>query len=113
VVLMNTDNRWLGLDEAASACGLDALVIRYYAELGVIKSQKGYGPAEVAELRRARRLMHDLELEPDAIAIILRMRRRVLALQAELHRLENKLRATRQWRAPDGIEAEWRDLEPE
>ena len=107
---MNTDTRWLSLDQAAAACGLDALVIRYYAELGVIGPQQGYDPAEVAELRRARRLMHDLELEPDAIAIILRMRRRMLALQAELHRLEAELRATHRRRAPDGIEAEWRDL---
>jgi hypothetical protein len=89
VVLMNTDTRWLGLDEAASACGLDALVIRYYAELGVVAPQEVYGPAEVAELRR------------------------VLALQVELRRLEIELRAARQWRAPEGIEAEWRDLEPE
>jgi hypothetical protein len=110
VLLMNTDNRWLSLDEAVIACGLDALVIRYYTELGVIGPQESYSPADVAELRRARRLMHDLELEPQAIAIILRMRRRVLALQAELHRLEVELRATRRRRAPDGIEAEWRDL---
>jgi hypothetical protein len=110
VVLMNTDDRWLSLEEAAAACGLDALVVRIYEDLRVVAPREGYGSAELAQLRRVRRLMHDLELEPQAIAIILRMRQRILALQAELGRLESELRATAGWRAADWIEAEWRDL---
>lgn len=108
---MTTSDRWLTIDEAAAACGLDTLMVRYYAELNLITPWPGgYGADELAELRRARRLMHDLELEPEAIAVILRMRRHMLALQAELRRLEAELRATHQWHMPDWIEAEWREL---
>jgi len=108
---MTTSYRLLTIDEAAAACGLDALLVHYYAELSlIIPRPEGYGANELAELRRARRLMDDLELEPEAIAIILRMRRHMLALQAELRRLEAELRATRHWNMPDWSEAEWREL---
>jgi DNA-binding transcriptional MerR regulator len=108
---MTTSDRLLTIEEAAAACGLDALLVHYYAELSLITpGSEGYNANELAELRRVRRLMDDLELEPEAIAIILRMRRRMLALQTELRRLEVELRNARRWRAADWIEGEWRDL---
>jgi hypothetical protein len=107
---MNGEERLLSLEQAAAACGLDVLVVRHYAELNLIAPVDGYGAAELAELRRARRLMHDLELEPQAIAIIMRMRRRMLALQAELRRLEAELHTARSWSVQEWIDAEWHDV---
>ena len=108
---MNAANRMFTLAEAAAAVALDVTVVRRYAELGLIAPPAhGYSASELAELRRVRRLMEDLELDHPAIEVILRMRRHVLALQAEVRRLEVELRAARQGRAADWIEAEWRDL---
>jgi hypothetical protein len=66
---------------------------------------------ELAELRRVRRLREDLELDHPAIEIILRMGRRIQALQAEVRRLELTLRAARRLPdQPDWLEAEWDEL---
>jgi hypothetical protein len=107
---MNAEDRKYTLAEAAAAVALDVTVVRRYAELGLITSAHGYSEIELAELRRVRRLMEDLELDHGAIEIVLRMRRRVLMLQAEVRRLEVELRDARRLLAPDWIEGDWRDL---
>jgi DNA-binding transcriptional MerR regulator len=107
------EDRLFTLEEAAAACGMDVLVVRRYAELGLVAPAGGYTAEQLAELRRARRLASDLDLDHAAVAIILRMRRRILALQAEMRRLERELRAAHR---PSGLggwtEAEWYDDTP-
>jgi hypothetical protein len=97
-------------DEAAATADLEITIVRRYAELGLIAPQAGYGAPELAELRRVRRLMRELELDHPAIEVVLRMRRRMLALQAEVRRLEADLRrAAHRPIVRDTIDAEWDD----
>ena len=102
----------LNLEEAAAITKVDVRIIQHYAELGLITpSAEGYTERDLAELRRVRRTREDLELDHPAIEIILRMRRRIHALQAEIRRLELANRAAlgprdhQEW-----MEAEWSDL---
>lgn len=100
---------WFSEDEAANAATLEVTVVRLYAELGLIEpSAHGYDAAGMAELRRVRRMCDDLDLDHDAVAVLLRMRRRMLALQSEVRRLEAELRSARVRRSLDEwIDAEW------
>ena len=110
---MNAGHCWLSQEEAAAAAALDVATVRFFTELNlIVPSPLGYGEAELAELRRIRRLNADLGLDHAAIEIVLRMRRQVLALQDEAQRLEAELRArSRPSSAPDWIDAEWIELE--
>jgi len=109
---MTTEQPRLNPDEAASASRVDVRIVWRYADLGLIMpSPEGYTDENLAELRRVRRLQEDLELDHPAIEIILRMRRHIHALQAEIRRLELALPATRRPPGPlDWAEAEWEDL---
>ena len=109
---MTTKQPRLNPDEAAAATRMDVRVVWRYADLGLITpSGAGYSDAELAELRRVRRLHEDLELDHSAIEIILRMRRQIAALQADIRRLELAVRAARRRpRPPNWVEAEWEDL---
>jgi DNA-binding transcriptional MerR regulator len=100
---------WYNQHEAAQAAALDVAVLQMYAELGLIApAPQGYGEADLAELRRARRLHSDLDLDYDAVAVVLRMRRRMLALQQEVRRLQAELRAMRRGRSlQEWTDAEW------
>lgn len=103
----------LTLDEAATAAALEVAVVRYYVDLGLLAPPShGYGEADLAELRRIRRLIDDLGFDLAAVEVVLRMRQRVLALQAEVRHLEAELRAARyRRRAPrEWDDAEWYDL---
>lgn len=51
----------------------------------------GYNAADIRELARIRRLREDLELNLEAIEIILHMRRQMLDLQAEMARTEQQM----------------------
>jgi len=82
----------LTIEEAAAAAALDVEIVRYVAELGLVAPAAGYGDAELAELRRVRRLIDDLDLALPAVEVVLRMRRRMLALQAEVLELRAELR---------------------
>lgn len=105
---MDTEYLLLSLDEVAAAVALEAAVVRRYAEIGLIRpGRPGYAPADLAELRRVRRLMDDLELDHSAIEIVLRMRRQILALQAEVRRMSAELRAAQRRRPPRS----WADAE--
>jgi DNA-binding transcriptional MerR regulator len=109
---MTSEERRLNQEEAAAATGMDIHVVWRYAEVGLIPpSAEGYTESDLAELRRVRRLREDLELDHPAIEIVLRMCRRIQALQGELGRLERELRAARGTQGqPDWVEAEWSDL---
>jgi DNA-binding transcriptional MerR regulator len=83
-------------------------LVEHYAEIGLVTpSPEGYSEAEVAELRRVRRLHEDLGLDPEAVEIILQMARRIRELSAEIRRLESLRLAARDER--DWLEAEWED----
>ncbi|MBV9802935.1 MAG: hypothetical protein JO130_07095 [Solirubrobacterales bacterium] len=101
----------LDADEAAAATHLDVRIVWDYAAQELITpSSEGYDEAELAELRRVRRLREDLGLDHPAIAIILRMRRRIRTLQAEIRRLELAARSARSSRRQASwVEAEWND----
>jgi DNA-binding transcriptional MerR regulator len=108
---MKAEYRMLTQDEAAAASSLEVVVVRHYAELGLISPSLGYGEAELAELRCVRRLLEDLELDHPAIEVVLRMRRQIQWLQEEVRRLSRERRpvrarsAVRSW-----VDAEWDDV---
>ena len=108
---MEQEHWLLNQDEAAAAAALEVMIVRLYAESGLIAPMEGYGEADLAELRRVRRLTEDLGLDHPAIEVVLRMRRRLLALQAEVRRLEAELRRVRRTsHTIPWVDAEWTDL---
>ncbi len=66
--------------------GLTPHVVEYYIEVGLV--EEPFTEEDWAELRRIRRLQEDLGLDEVGIEIALRMRRRIMALQMEVNRLE-------------------------
>jgi DNA-binding transcriptional MerR regulator len=108
---MSIEQRRLNPEEAAAATGMEVSIIWRYTELGLITpSPEGYTDADLADLRRVRRLWEELELDHPAIEIVLRMRRRIQALQTEIRRLEVAAVATRRPYARENwVEAEWDD----
>jgi hypothetical protein len=109
---MEGETRLLNQEEAAGAAALAVAIVRWLAERELIDPAGGYTEADLAQLRRVHRLIEDLELDQPAIEVVLRMRQRLLALQAELQRLETELRGTRRTvRLTTFIDAEWTDLD--
>ena len=108
---MDEQGRQLDEHEAAAVVALDVAVVRAYAQRGVIAPAHGYTAADLAELRRVRRLMEDFELDASAIDIVLRMRRQLLALQAEVRRLEAELQQARRGHdVASWTDAMWTDV---
>ena len=66
--------------------GLTPHMVEYYVEVGLV--EEPFTEEDWAELRRIRRLQEDLGLDEVGIEIALRMRRRIMALQMEINRLE-------------------------
>jgi hypothetical protein len=105
---MAEEHRLLNQEEAAAATALEIAVVRACAESGLIVPAHGYNEADLAILRCVRRLIEDLGLDQSAIEVVLPMRQRLVALQAEVRRLERELRtARRALRLGDWSEAEW------
>jgi DNA-binding transcriptional MerR regulator len=102
------------IEEAATIVGLPTTVVSFYAEVGLIgslSSTGGYTEEHLRELRRARRLMQDLDLSPEAVEVVLRMRQRILALEQEVCQLRTEAQAARlRQQAPNTwFEADWRE----
>ncbi len=76
------------ITKAADQAGLEVHVVRHCVEVGLVDER--LAERDLAELRRVRRL-NALGVNLPGIEIILRMRRRIEALQAELARLEKLL----------------------
>ncbi len=76
--------------ETAEYSRLEVQIIRHLCEAGVISDlqivgeERRYSDADLARLRRARRLYHDLGVNLEGIEIIMRLIARVEALQREL-----------------------------
>jgi len=102
---MSTDTTF---DLLATQIGLPAALVRDLFDHGLISLSEAQREVDLRELRRARRLRDDLELQHAAITIILRLRQRTVALQHELTQLRNAARATPP-APPHGAwsEAEW------
>jgi len=108
---MNQEQRLLSQDEAAIVVALEVAVVRLCAESGLIAPAQGYDEADLAELRRVRRLIEDLGLDQSAIDVVVRMRRRQLALQAQMRRLEAEVRLLRRTASiTSWVDAEWTDV---
>ncbi len=107
---MNQEQRLLSQDEAAAAA-LELAVVRLCAESGLIAPAGGYHEGDLAELRRVRRLIEDLGLDQSAVELVVRMRRRLLTLQAQVQRIETELRLARRTPSPAlWVDAEWVDV---
>jgi hypothetical protein len=108
---MDWQKRLLSESEAAAAAALDVALVRLCAEHGLIAPTQGYADDDLAELRRVRRLTEVLDLDYAAVDVVLRMRRRMLALQAEVQRLERDLRRGRPVVRPAfWVDAEWTEV---
>lgn len=77
------------VNKAARQAGVEVHVVRYCVEVGVTNEK--LTEDDVAELRRVRRLM-SLGINLPGVEVILRMRRRIKNLEAEVTRLERRLR---------------------
>lgn len=79
----------LTIKRAARQARVDVTVVRHCIEVGVLKEE--LTQKDLAELRRVRRLK-SLGINLAGIEVILRMRRRIEALEAEIARLNRRLR---------------------
>ena len=106
---MSTDTT---LEQLATQIGLPAQLVRDLFDNGLISLSETQREVDLRELRRARRLHDDLELQQEAITIILRLRQRTLALQREISQLQRAARSA-STRLPNSVwsEAEWIILE--
>jgi MerR family transcriptional regulator, heat shock protein HspR len=78
--------------EAAEYCQLEVRVIRRLQAAGLVEGiaisdeERRYRDEDIAQLRRIRRLHHDLGVNLAGIEVILRLTARLEALQRELER---------------------------
>jgi hypothetical protein len=102
------------LEQLAVEIGLPTALVRDLFAHGLIGLGEARREGDLRELRRARRLRDDLELEHAAITIILRLRQRAVALQYEVNQLRSAARIPSTIR-PQGAwsEAEWLILDEE
>jgi AraC-like DNA-binding protein len=102
------------LDELAAQIGLSPQLVRDLFDNGLISLSAAERDVDLRELRRARRLRDDLELQHAAITIILRLRQRTLALQHEVAQLRRVARIRLTTRPSDTwSDAEWILLDDE
>ena len=105
---LSDDQKPLDAHEVARATRMDVTLVWHYAEVGLVTpSPEGYSQAEVAELRRVRRLHEDLGLDDAAIEIVLQMARRIRELSTEIRRLESARPMARG--EQDWSDAEWEE----
>jgi hypothetical protein len=102
------------VNQLATQIGLPPQLVHDMFNNGLISLDETQREADLRELRRARRLYDDLELQQAAITIILRLRHHTLELQHEIAQLKQTARTTKT-RSPYSTwtEAEWIVLERE
>ncbi len=84
--------------ETAEASRLGIGAIRYLHTLGLIEGKKTngeqrYSEEEVIQLRRIRRLQHDLGVNLAGVEVILRLLKRLEAMHQELEEERNRARS--------------------
>jgi len=80
----------ISISKAARRIGVDVYVVRHCVEVDLVEEE--LTERDLAELRRIRRLMA-LGINLPGVEVILRMRRRIQELQAEVIRLERLARS--------------------
>jgi len=80
----------LTIKKAAERAGVEIYVAQHCVEVGLM--DKELTERDLIELRRVRRLM-GLGINLPGVEVILRMRRQIQELQAELMRLERQVRS--------------------
>ncbi len=77
------------ITKAARRAGVEVQVVKHCIEVGVMREE--LTEEDLLELRRIRRLL-SLGINLQGAEVILRMRRRIEELEAEVARLERRLR---------------------
>lgn len=80
----------ISITRAAQQAGVEVYVVRHCVEVGLL--EEDLTEQNLAELRRVRRLM-TLGINLPGVEVVLRMRRRIQELQAEVIRLERLVRS--------------------
>jgi MerR HTH family regulatory protein len=100
----------LDAEEAARLARIDLTLVVRCAEMGLVTpASKGYSGADLAELRRVRRLHDDLGLDFESIQVVLDMLHRIRELQGQVRRLQSAISSSRSERDRDWTEAEWEE----
>ena len=95
---------------AARMVGMHAQTLRYYERAGLLQPSRSsgnirlYSQRDVLRLRQIQRLTADLGLNLAGVDVILRMRERLDALEAENRALREELQRFRDRRLPARIE---------
>jgi hypothetical protein len=102
----------LDAEEAAKLARMDVTLVVRCVEMGLITpSTKGYSEADLAQLRRVRRLHDDLGIDFASVEVVLDMLDRIRELQREVRTLQSAISSRRTEESWDWTEAEWRDSE--
>jgi DNA-binding transcriptional MerR regulator len=80
----------MSISRAAQQAGVEVYVVRHCVKVGLVEER--LTEQDLAELRRVRRLM-TLGINLPGAEVVLRMRRRIRELQAEVIRLERLVRS--------------------
>ena len=97
IIVWRSEHVVLGLEELASAAGLHPALVERFVEYGLLEPAAGTGPralfpaSSVDRLRRIMRLRSELGVNLAGIAVILDLRDRLLRLQEEMDRLQERL----------------------
>ena len=82
---------------AARMVGVRTHTLRYYERVGIVEPSRSrgnirlYSEGDIAQLRRVKTLMDDLGVNLAGVEVIMRMMRRMLELQGQVHELEDEL----------------------
>ena len=82
---------------AARMVGMHAQTLRQYERIGLVEPKRTrgnirmYSQADVVRLQTVQRLVNDLGVNLAGVEVILRMRERMRAMEAELHQLRDEL----------------------
>ena len=96
LIVWRTEHAFLSLEDLASATGLHPELVEQFVDYGLLEPSAGTGPrsifpvSSVERLRRIMRLKCDLGVNLAGIAVILEMRERLVSLQEELARLQER-----------------------
>ncbi|HEX5478372.1 MAG TPA: helix-turn-helix transcriptional regulator [Dehalococcoidia bacterium] len=91
---------------AARMVGMHAQTLRQYERIGLVEPKRTrgnirmYSQADVARLRTVQRLITDLGVNLAGVEVILRMREKLQAMEAEMERLRRELQRERDRRLP-------------